>query len=344
MVSLRGGIANTLSYDLAKIEERWGLRPDQMLDYKALKGDSTDNIPGIPGVGEKTASKLVATWGTLDNLYEHLDEVVPEKLRPLLAEYRGPGPREPRAHAARPRRGRAAGRPPRAGGGVRPRGRGPPVPRVRVPDAHRPPPAAHRRAARGRARGDARADARRASRPHKAWVGGRAGARRPGAGGGRGTYRGPTFGSSGRATPAVARLRLDRRRGAGGRPWPPTGTPGRHDATSSAGEARAETWRRRAGDSRRPRRGDRRSRPDRVSARYGVAGLEPWLRAQEAVGRRARRGRPTAPARGRRSRSPSPAPTGASSLPRPGASIGAASPRWKGSSMRGSWATRSSRC
>ena len=77
MVSLRGGIANTVGYDLAKIEERWGLRPDQMLDYKALKGDSTDNIPGIPGVGEKTASKLVATWGTLDELYAHLDEVTP---------------------------------------------------------------------------------------------------------------------------------------------------------------------------------------------------------------------------------------------------------------------------
>jgi DNA polymerase-1 len=88
MVSLRGGIANTVSYDLAKIDERWGLRPDQMLDYKALKGDSTDNIPGIPGVGEKTASKLVGTWETLDNLYDHLDEVVPEKLRAPLGEYR----------------------------------------------------------------------------------------------------------------------------------------------------------------------------------------------------------------------------------------------------------------
>ncbi len=88
MVSLRGGIANTVAYDLAKITERWGLRPDQMLDYKALKGDPTDNIPGIPGVGEKTASKLIATWGTLDVLYEHIPEVTPEKLRPLLEEHR----------------------------------------------------------------------------------------------------------------------------------------------------------------------------------------------------------------------------------------------------------------
>ena len=88
MVSLRGGIANTVAYDLAKIEERWGLRPEQMLDYKSLKGDPTDNIPGIPGVGEKTASKLIATWGTLDALYEHLDEVTPEKLRVPLEEHR----------------------------------------------------------------------------------------------------------------------------------------------------------------------------------------------------------------------------------------------------------------
>ncbi len=87
MVSLRGGIANTVAYDLAKIDDRWGLRPDQMLDYKALKGDPTDNIPGIPGVGEKTASRLIATWESLDNLYRHLDEVTPEKLRPLLADH-----------------------------------------------------------------------------------------------------------------------------------------------------------------------------------------------------------------------------------------------------------------
>ncbi len=88
MVSLRGGVANTVIYDLARIDGRWGLRPDQMLDYKALKGDATDNIPGVPGVGEKTAAKLVATFGSLDALYERLDEVVPERLRPLLREAR----------------------------------------------------------------------------------------------------------------------------------------------------------------------------------------------------------------------------------------------------------------
>jgi DNA polymerase-1 len=88
MVSLRGGVSNTVVYDPARVDERWGLRPDQMLDYKALKGDPTDNIPGVPGVGEKTAAKLVASFGSLDALYARLDEVTPERLRPLLLEAR----------------------------------------------------------------------------------------------------------------------------------------------------------------------------------------------------------------------------------------------------------------
>ncbi len=86
MVSLRGGVANTVEYDVARIHERWGLRADQMLDYKALKGDPTDNIPGVAGVGEKTAAKLIATFGTLDGMYEHLAEVQPERFRVPLAE------------------------------------------------------------------------------------------------------------------------------------------------------------------------------------------------------------------------------------------------------------------
>jgi len=85
MVSLRGGIANTVAYDLAKIQDRWGLRPDQMLDYKALKGDPTDNIPGVPGIGEKTAAKFIGTFGTLDAMYERLDELEPAKFREPLA-------------------------------------------------------------------------------------------------------------------------------------------------------------------------------------------------------------------------------------------------------------------
>ena len=68
-----------------RIRERYGLRPDQIVDFKALKGDSTDNVPGVPGVGEKTAAKLINRWATLDEVYEHIDEVEPVKLRePLL--------------------------------------------------------------------------------------------------------------------------------------------------------------------------------------------------------------------------------------------------------------------
>ena len=157
MVSLRGGIANTVAYDLAKIEERWGLRPDQMLDYKSLKGDPTDNIPGIPGVGEKTASKLIATWGTLDALYEHIDEVMPEKLRVALEEHRE-SVLESRELMRLVRDVDVdAGPDARPGGGVRPPGGRPAVPRVRVPDADRPPAAPRRGAARGRDRRDARA-------------------------------------------------------------------------------------------------------------------------------------------------------------------------------------------
>ncbi len=86
LMTTRMGVQNTVIYDPARIFERYGLRPDQMIDFKALKGDSTDNIPGVPGVGEKTAAKLIGDYGTLDSLYEHIDEVPPARLRePLLA-------------------------------------------------------------------------------------------------------------------------------------------------------------------------------------------------------------------------------------------------------------------
>ena len=55
-----------------------------MIDYKALKGDPTDNIPGVPGVGEKTAAKLIREFGDLDSLLARIDEVTPEKLRDKL--------------------------------------------------------------------------------------------------------------------------------------------------------------------------------------------------------------------------------------------------------------------
>ncbi|HET7473886.1 MAG TPA: DNA polymerase I [Candidatus Limnocylindrales bacterium] len=87
LMTTRSGVENTVIYDVAKIDERFGLRPDQMVDYKALKGDPTDNIPGVPGVGEKTAAKLIRDFGTLDDLLARLDEVTPAKLGEKLRDH-----------------------------------------------------------------------------------------------------------------------------------------------------------------------------------------------------------------------------------------------------------------
>ena len=87
LMTTRSGVENTVMYDVARIDERFGLRPDQMVDYKALKGDPTDNIPGVPGVGEKTAAKLIREFGSLDAMFERIDEVTPAKLRDKLREY-----------------------------------------------------------------------------------------------------------------------------------------------------------------------------------------------------------------------------------------------------------------
>ena len=65
-------------------QERFGLEPSAFLEMQALMGDSSDNIPGVPKVGEKTAQKLIAQFGTLDNIYAKINEVTPEKLRENL--------------------------------------------------------------------------------------------------------------------------------------------------------------------------------------------------------------------------------------------------------------------
>ncbi len=88
LMTTRSGVENTILYDPAKIRERFDLVPGQMIDYKALKGDPTDNIPGVPGVGEKTAAKLIREYETLEGLYARIEEVKPDKLREKLIEYR----------------------------------------------------------------------------------------------------------------------------------------------------------------------------------------------------------------------------------------------------------------
>ncbi len=72
----------------AEVLARTGVRPDQVVDWLALTGDQSDNIPGVPGVGPKTAAKWLGQWGDLAGLFRHLDELQPEKLRLALADRR----------------------------------------------------------------------------------------------------------------------------------------------------------------------------------------------------------------------------------------------------------------
>lgn len=79
----RQGSTETAVYDKAAVTERYGVPPKALLDVKALMGDASDNIPGVAGVGEKTALELIGRFGGLDSLYENLDEA---QLRPALRE------------------------------------------------------------------------------------------------------------------------------------------------------------------------------------------------------------------------------------------------------------------
>jgi DNA polymerase-1 len=71
----RRGISDIVVFDESAVEEKYGIPPSRYLDYVALKGDTSDNIPGVPGVGEKTAAKLVQTYGSVEELIEHVEEL-----------------------------------------------------------------------------------------------------------------------------------------------------------------------------------------------------------------------------------------------------------------------------
>jgi DNA polymerase-1 len=80
----RRGISDTILYDEDLVRNRYGgIEPARIPDFKALRGDSTDNIPGVPGIGDKTASKLLLEHGTIEQLLEHLADV-PQKQRDLI--------------------------------------------------------------------------------------------------------------------------------------------------------------------------------------------------------------------------------------------------------------------
>ena len=66
-------------FDAAALQAKWGIRPDQVVDFQAIVGDTTDNIPGIRGIGEKGAAELLAMFGTLDNLLANAEHVTGAK-------------------------------------------------------------------------------------------------------------------------------------------------------------------------------------------------------------------------------------------------------------------------
>lgn len=78
------GVSDYANYDEAGIQERTGVHPRDYVHYAALRGDNSDNLPGVPGVGEKTAAKLINKYGGINGIYEHLEEQTP-KLRENLA-------------------------------------------------------------------------------------------------------------------------------------------------------------------------------------------------------------------------------------------------------------------
>jgi DNA polymerase-1 len=80
------GVSEVKLYDEAGIFERTGVKPSDYVQYAALRGDTSDNLPGVPGVGEKTAAKLINTYGGIDGIFENVDKQTP-KLRANLAEH-----------------------------------------------------------------------------------------------------------------------------------------------------------------------------------------------------------------------------------------------------------------
>ena len=82
----RRGITDTFVYGPDQVRQRYGFEPPQLIDFKALRGDTSDNIPGVPGVGDKTAAKLVQDYGTVESLLEKVDELPEGRLKKALKE------------------------------------------------------------------------------------------------------------------------------------------------------------------------------------------------------------------------------------------------------------------
>jgi len=81
------GVSDLQIFDAQTVQEKYGIRPDQITDFKALQGDPSDNIPGVPGIGEKTAVKLLQQFESVEQLLANLDKLSDEKLRTRIAEH-----------------------------------------------------------------------------------------------------------------------------------------------------------------------------------------------------------------------------------------------------------------
>jgi len=80
------GVSDTVTYGPEDVVERFGITPEQMADFKGLKGDPSDNIPGVPGIGDKTAESLLKQYGSVENLLDHIDELPEGKVKKTLQE------------------------------------------------------------------------------------------------------------------------------------------------------------------------------------------------------------------------------------------------------------------
>jgi len=94
--TLRKGLTDTITYNAEEVEKRYGIKPNQVIDFKGLKGDPSDNIPGVPGIGDKTASMLIREYGSIEDMYKKIEKSPPppegadgggkSKLSPKLKE------------------------------------------------------------------------------------------------------------------------------------------------------------------------------------------------------------------------------------------------------------------
>lgn len=92
--ALKGGVKDVIIYDTEKVKERYELEPKQLVDYKALRGDPSDNIPGVRGIGKKTATELLKEFKNIEQLYKEIIKETPrskkikEKTKQLLLQYK----------------------------------------------------------------------------------------------------------------------------------------------------------------------------------------------------------------------------------------------------------------